>query len=193
MSTKTEKLKKSELEAKKNRKRKIKWIIIIAAAVLLITAAIVYFIYYSVDKSMTVGIEGVDLYYGETAFRVRCDFGKPDRIGTVNYEDVETAYYYEDLSMFQSKGELEIVFVDGRAKYVNAVVEKNKDTFEHIIENMSSLYENREGYEITDKELIEAYQYCSIYASDSKVEFSVFIDPLVETVRVKTYRDYFTN
>lgn len=179
MSTKSEALKKREAEldsAKK--KKKIKIIIIIAACVLLaalIAGGIYYFLQMKVDPDLDAGIDGAEIYFGETALRAKRDLGSPDRIEIIA-DDVDWFdYYYEDLTLFGQKTDLKITFRQGKLEYARVDLNKNgnMDLAAEIVDHMTKVYEGREGYSKDD--CLTDYQYCNINTETSERSIACYI------------------
>ena len=166
MSTKSEALKKREAElgaAKK--KKKIKIIIIIAACVLLaalIAGGIYYFLQMKVDPDLAAGIDGAEIYFGETECRALRDLGEPDRT-EITAEDIrEINYYYDNVKLFGSDAVMILTFVKNELRSVKSTIVTHEGLYNEIIEHMREHYKDKDGYSTTDDDIVKQYQTCRI-------------------------------
>ncbi len=147
-------------EEKRSKYRKIKAV----TAVLTIAAIVAAFIYmnlYSVSDELAVGLDGAELYFGETTARAKRDVGAPtEKLESDGY----TVYKYEGVELFGVSASAELKFRDGRLKEVASTLAKpdGADLFEAVITELTEVYKSREDFFATDKETYSVSGYCRI-------------------------------
>jgi len=155
----------------------------IAAAIVLIAAAIVAALMYifapnSSKEDMNVGIDGVDVYYGEPINDVLARLGKPDSVSDKDVYSGETAYWYT-VDAFGVKDSTLMVYGKEAEHYDNQLymvtltmpTDDQEALFERVREHISEQYKNREGYNDSDVSVYNDLTFCSVYTeSDDYTE-----------------------
>lgn len=147
-------------EEKRSKYLRIK-IVTAVITIAVIVGAFIYMNLYSVSDELAVGLDGADLYFGETAARAKRDLGAPaEEVG----EDGLTVYKYQTVLIFGTVTDTELKFRDGRLKEVEAVLGKadDPDLFEKVIAGVTEVYKSREDFFATDKETYDVSGYCRI-------------------------------
>lgn len=195
MSTRSEALKEREadVEIAKNKKRN-KIIIIIAAAVVLaalIAGGLYYYFQMKVDPDLAAGIDGAEIYFGETECRAVRDLGKPDRT-EITAEDIrEINYYYDNVKLFGSDAVMILTFVKNELRSVKSTISPRDGLYNEIIKHMREHYKEKDGYSTTDDEIVKQYQTCRIESLNDERDLICDINNEYTSITFTEYVGFF--
>ena len=195
MSTKSEALKKREAARGAAKKKKIKIAVIVTAAVLfvgaLVAGILIYYGQMHVDNDLAAGIDGVDLYFGESELRVKKDIGEPDRT-EITAEDIrEINYYYDNITLFGSESRMILTFVRNKLKSVKASINMQDGLYKEVIEHMREEYKYRDGYSTTDDSIVDQYNTCRVESLNDERHLICDINNDVYCVTFTEYVGYY--
>ena len=121
-------------------------------------------------RDRAVGIEGIEIYYGEKTAEVLARLGEADSETDMGYGSGETVYGYENVTAYGVEGASLSVTVKTAPRYDDIVysvmvripTDDPEALFDHIHEYVERLYSDREGFRSSEIWEFEGTYYCSI-------------------------------
>ena len=152
----------------------------IAAIAVLITAAVFAALTLLLDpnrknEDMNVGIEGVDVYYGEPIEDLVARLGEPDSVSEKDERSGEKTYYYKVNAFGISDVDLAITTKeDARYHdqvymiYLRLFTNESEELFNRAKNRFEELYKDREGYGTSGITEFNETRFCSVYTMNDE-------------------------
>ncbi len=121
-------------------------------------------------EDMNVGIDGVDIYYGEPVSDMLDRLGDPDSVSAKDKYSGETSYRYT-VDAFGVKGASLLISGKEAEHYDNQVymvtltmyTDDREALFDRVRKHISEQYKNRKGYSTSDISEYNDLTFCSVY------------------------------
>ena len=124
-------------------------------------------------RDRNVGIDGIEIYYGEKTADVLERLGEADSETDMGYGSGETYYSYSKVTAFGVEDSTLGVTVKSDARYDDVVysvmlrmyTDETDELFNRVRDHISKLYSDREKYDSSEINEFEGVYYCSITAN----------------------------
>ena len=169
----------------------------IAAAAVLIAAAVVSVLMLilgqtgSRKEDMNVGIDGVDIYYGEPVDDMLARLGEPESVSGKDPYSGETSYKYTVDAFGVKDAALQIYgkeaeHYDDQVYMVTLTMfsDDREALFDRVREHISEQYKYRKGYNTSDISEYNGLTFCSVYTESDDYTESCGIDYDSEAVEL---------
>lgn len=169
----------------------------IAAAAVLIAAAVIAALMLilgqtgSSKEKMNVGIDGVEIYYGEPVDDALARLGKPESVSEKDPYSGETAYTYTVDAFGVKDATLQIYgkeaeHYDDQVYMVTLTMftDDREALFDRVREHISEQYKYRKGYNTSDISKYNGLTFCSVYTESDDYTESCGIDYDSEAVEL---------
>jgi|GEM_PF-2120139 len=150
-----------------------KKIVILIAVIVLVIAAVCAILFIKCNKAkeeMNVGIDGIDIYYGESPEDFIARLGEADDVSEKDAYSGETTYTYNSISAFGTDNAALSITVKEDERYHNQVymiflriiTDDPEGLFDNVRDHVSKLYESRDGYTSSGISEFQGTYFCSV-------------------------------